>query len=198
MRHSRLADAVCEIDGTPELSASTDHYEPLARERVSGFRISHKHITFDKALIGRTRTADTDDLLQAALVMRAARVAACARSTSSPFPAPVRRRQIEHGDPRLGGESIAECFAQSAARSGSPGAVRASDRAGPLRQQRAITSFNRNWQNRMGSAVKALASPVVVAAPRSRWDCPAGSSGARGMRKHAAHRATGSLFKLFP
>ena len=77
------------------------------------------------------------------------------------------RRQIERPDPRLDGESIADvfrsvggeirrswcgpCFGQG------PDALRAGERA--------ITSFNRNWQNRMGLGGEGyLASPAVVAA----------------------------------
>ena len=77
------------------------------------------------------------------------------------------KRRIERPDPRLGGESIANviravggeirdswcgpCFGQG------PDALQPG--------QRAITSFNRNWQNRMGLGGEGyLASPAVVAA----------------------------------
>ena len=76
-------------------------------------------------------------------------------------------RQIERPDPRLGGESIAEVFRSVG------GEIRQSW-CGPCfgqgpdaleKGQRAITSFNRNWQNRMGLGGEGyLASPVVVAA----------------------------------
>ena len=76
-------------------------------------------------------------------------------------------RQIEQPDARLGGESIAAVL-QSVG-----GEVRQSW-CGPcfgqgpdaLEQgERAITSFNRNWQNRMGLGGEGyLASPAVVAA----------------------------------
>src|SRR5262249_20052959 len=76
-------------------------------------------------------------------------------------------RQIEHPDPRLDGESIAgvfrsvggqirqswcgPCFGQG------PDALHAG--------QRAITSFNPNWQNRMGHRrPRRLATTTVVAA----------------------------------
>ena len=70
-------------------------------------------------------------------------------------------------DPRLGGESIAEVFRSVG------GQIRQSwcgpcfgqgpDALAP--GQRAITSFNRNWQNRMGFGGEGyLASPAVVAA----------------------------------
>ena len=76
-------------------------------------------------------------------------------------------RRIERPDPRLGGESVAgvirsgggeirqswcgPCFGQG------PDALGAGERA--------ITSFNRNWQNRMGVGGEGyLASPAVVAA----------------------------------
>jgi homoaconitase/3-isopropylmalate dehydratase large subunit len=76
-------------------------------------------------------------------------------------------RQIERPDPRLGGESIADVFRSVG------GQIRQSW-CGPCfgqgadalkRGERAITSFNRNWQNRMGVGGEGyLASPAVVAA----------------------------------
>jgi len=76
-------------------------------------------------------------------------------------------RQIEAADSRLAGESIAEVFRSVG------GAIRQSW-CGPcfgqgpdalVAGQRAITSFNRNWQNRMGVGGEGyLASPAVVAA----------------------------------
>ena len=76
-------------------------------------------------------------------------------------------RQIERPDARLGGESIASVFRSVG------GEIRQSW-CGPcfgqgpdalLKGQRAITSFNRNWQNRMGVGGEGyLASPAVVAA----------------------------------
>jgi 3-isopropylmalate/(R)-2-methylmalate dehydratase large subunit len=76
-------------------------------------------------------------------------------------------RQIEQPDARLGGESIADVFRSVG------GDIRQSwcgpcfgqgpDALTP--GQRAITSFNRNWQNRMGLGGEGyLASPAVVAA----------------------------------
>src|SRR5439155_17078743 len=74
---------------------------------------------------------------------------------------------IERPDVRLGGESIAEVFRSVG------GQIRQSW-CGPCfgqgpdalkKGQRAITSFNRNWQNRMGVGGEGyLASPAVVAA----------------------------------
>ncbi len=76
-------------------------------------------------------------------------------------------RQIELGDARLEGESIAQVFRSVG------GEIRQSW-CGPCfgqgpdsltAGQRAITSFNRNWQNRMGLGGEGyLASPAVVAA----------------------------------
>jgi homoaconitase/3-isopropylmalate dehydratase large subunit len=76
-------------------------------------------------------------------------------------------RLIERPDPRLGGESIAGVFRSVG------GAIRQSW-CGPCfgqgpdalhRGERAITSFNRNWQNRMGVGGEGyLASPAIVAA----------------------------------
>ena len=77
------------------------------------------------------------------------------------------KRQIENPDPRLDGESIGNVFRAAG------GEIRQSW-CGPcfgqgpdalVLGQRAITSFNRNWTNRMGVGGEGyLASPAVVAA----------------------------------
>jgi 3-isopropylmalate/(R)-2-methylmalate dehydratase large subunit len=132
--------------------------------------VAREHISFDKAMIGSCTNGSYDDLLQAALVLRAARahgVKTVAREFAI-FPGSGGvGRQIEAADPRLGGESIAEVFRSVG------GQIRQSwcgpcfgqgpDALSP--GQRAITSFNRNWQNRMGLGGEGyLASPAVVAA----------------------------------
>jgi 3-isopropylmalate/(R)-2-methylmalate dehydratase large subunit len=132
--------------------------------------VAREHISFDKAMIGSCTNGSYDDLLQAALVLRAAReqgIKKVAREFAI-FPGSGGvGRQIEAADPRLGGESIAEVFRSVG------GQIRQSwcgpcfgqgpDALSP--GQRAITSFNRNWQNRMGLGGEGyLASPAVVAA----------------------------------
>jgi len=132
--------------------------------------VARERITFDKAMIGSCTNGSYDDLLSAALVIRAARAQGLARSTTPFVIFPGSGgvgRQIETADPRLGGESIAEVFR------GVGGEIRASW-CGPCfgqgpdalsKGERAITSFNRNWQNRMGLGGEGyLASPSVVAA----------------------------------
>jgi 3-isopropylmalate/(R)-2-methylmalate dehydratase large subunit len=134
--------------------------EDVARERIQ----------FDKALIGSCTNGSYDDLLQAALVIYHARVQGLrtAARTFVVFPGSGGvARQIEQPDSRLGGESIAEVFRSIG------GQIRASW-CGPCfgqgpdalaKGERAITSFNRNWQNRMGLGGEGyLASPAVVAA----------------------------------
>jgi 3-isopropylmalate/(R)-2-methylmalate dehydratase large subunit len=132
--------------------------------------VARERLTFDKALIGSCTNGSYDDLLQAALVIHRARAAGATRAarTFVVFPGSGGvARQIERADPRLDGESIAgvfrsvggeirqswcgPCFGQG------PDALHAGERA--------ITSFNRNWQNRMGVGGEGyLASPAVVAA----------------------------------
>jgi 3-isopropylmalate/(R)-2-methylmalate dehydratase large subunit len=132
--------------------------------------VARERLTFDKALIGSCTNGSYDDLLQAALVLRAAREQGFRRVARdfAIFPGSGGvGRQIETPDPRLGGESIAEVFRAAG------GQIRQSW-CGPCfgqgpdaltRGQRAITSFNRNWQNRMGLGGEGyLASPAVVAA----------------------------------
>jgi 3-isopropylmalate/(R)-2-methylmalate dehydratase large subunit len=132
--------------------------------------VARERLTFDKAMIGSCTNGGYDDLLTAALVVRAARKqgAAHAEKPFVIFPGSGGvRAQIEHPDPRLDGESIADVFRSAG------GEIRQSW-CGPcfgqgpdalVKGQRAITSFNRNWQNRMGLGGEGyLASPAVVAA----------------------------------
>jgi 3-isopropylmalate/(R)-2-methylmalate dehydratase large subunit len=136
---------------------------------VPADEIAGERIRFDKAFIGSCTNGSYDDLLQAALVIRRARDAGFRKS---PVPLIVFpgsggvKRLIETPDSRLGGVSVADimrsigaeireswcgpCFGQG------PDALK--------RGERAITSFNRNWQNRMGVGGEGyLASPSVVA-----------------------------------
>jgi 3-isopropylmalate/(R)-2-methylmalate dehydratase large subunit len=166
------ADARYEIDETLDLSG----IEPMIAKPFSpgnaypAEEVARERIPFDKALIGSCTNGSYDDLLQAALVLRAARARGAKRVSRqlTIFPGSGGvRRQIEAPDPRLGGESIAEVFRSVG------GEIRQSwcgpcfgqgpDALTP--GQRAITSFNRNWQNRMGVGGEGyLASPAVVAA----------------------------------
>jgi 3-isopropylmalate/(R)-2-methylmalate dehydratase large subunit len=132
--------------------------------------VARERLTFDKALIGSCTNGSYDDLLQAALVLRAAREKGFDRvaSTLAIFPGSGGvGRLVEAPDPRLGGESIAQVLRAAG------GEIRQSW-CGPCfgqgpdslkKGERAITSFNRNWQNRMGLGGEGyLASPAVVAA----------------------------------
>jgi 3-isopropylmalate/(R)-2-methylmalate dehydratase large subunit len=165
------ADARYEIDETLVLS---DVAPMIAKPFSPGNafpadQVARERITFDKALIGSCTNGSYDDLLQAALVLRAAREQGFTRvaRTLAIFPGSGGvGRQIESADPRLAGESIAEVFRSIG------GEIRRSW-CGPCfgqgpdaltKGQRAITSFNRNWQNRMGVGGEGyLASPAVVA-----------------------------------
>ena len=132
--------------------------------------VARERITFDKAMIGSCTNGSYDDLLQAAFVLRAAREQGVKKVEHefAIFPGSGGvGKQIETPDPRLGGESIAGVFRSVG------GEIRQSwcgpcfgqgpDSLSP--GQRAITSFNRNWQNRMGLGGEGyLASPAVVAA----------------------------------
>jgi aconitate hydratase len=77
-------------------------------EEVAGERI-----TFDKAMIGSCTNGGYDDLLSAALVLKAARARGLVKAAKEfvIFPGSGGvKRQIEQPDPRLDGESIAEVF----------------------------------------------------------------------------------------
>ena len=166
------AEAIFDIDEELKLS---DVDAMIAKPFSPGnaFRaedVARERITFDKAMIGSCTNGSYDDLLSAALVLIAARRQGVKKAAREfvVFPGSGGvKHQIEQPDPRLGGESIADvfrsvggqirhswcgpCFGQG------PDALTAG--------QRAITSFNRNWQNRMGLGGEGyLASPSVVAA----------------------------------
>jgi homoaconitase/3-isopropylmalate dehydratase large subunit len=131
--------------------------------------VAHERITFDKALIGSCTNGSYDDLLQAAFVLYGARRSGMTKAARELVVFPGSggvARQIERPDPRLGGESIAQVFRSVG------GEIRQSwcgpcfgqgpDALQP--GQLAITSFNRNWQNRMGVGGEGyLASPAIVA-----------------------------------
>jgi len=132
--------------------------------------VAKERIGFDKAYIGSCTNGSYDDLLQAALVLRAAKTIGLTKAAKDfvVFPGSGGvARMIEAQEPRLGGASVADVLR------GAGGKIRDSwcgpcfgqgpDALAP--GQRAITSFNRNWQNRMGLGGEGyLASPAVVAA----------------------------------
>jgi 3-isopropylmalate/(R)-2-methylmalate dehydratase large subunit len=165
------ADALYEIDETLNLR---DVQPMIAKPFSPGNAfpaedVARERIGFDKALIGSCTNGSYDDLLTAALVIRAARSRGMDRVTKELVIFPGSGGvgfAIERPDARLRGESIAEVFRSVG------GQIRESwcgpcfgqgpDALGP--GQRAITSFNRNWQNRMGVGGEGyLASPAVVA-----------------------------------
>ena len=132
--------------------------------------VAAERIGFDRAYIGSCTNGSYGDLLAAAQVIRAARETGRERAREKfvIFPGSGGvRRGIEQPEARLGGEPIAEVLRSVG------GEIRASW-CGPCFGQgedalrpgmRAITSFNRNWANRMGRGGEGyLASPAVVAA----------------------------------
>ncbi len=156
-----VLDDVTPLIAKPFSPGNAFPAEEVARERL----------TFHKALIGSCTNGGYDDLLHAALVVQAAvqrgvdRVAEGVEFVVFPGSGRVKR-EIENPDPRLAGRSIAEVFRAVG------GEIRQSW-CGPCFGQgpdslepgeKAITSFNRNWQNRMGVGGEGyLASPAVVA-----------------------------------
>jgi 3-isopropylmalate/(R)-2-methylmalate dehydratase large subunit len=164
-------DARFEIDETLDLSEVV----PLIAKPFSpanaypAAEVARDHVTFDKAFIGSCTNGGYGDLLEAALVLRAARAKGASRATKEfvIFPGSGGvKRDIEKSDPRLGGESIASVFRTA-------GAEIRESWCGPCfgqgpdalkKGESAITSFNRNWANRMGvGGLGYLASPAVVA-----------------------------------
>ncbi|HEU4693156.1 MAG TPA: aconitase family protein [Vicinamibacterales bacterium] len=132
--------------------------------------VARERLQFDKALIGSCTNGSYDDLLQAALVLFHARRGGTEKAVRPLVVFPGSggvARLIERPDARLSGESIAAVFRRAG------GEIRQSW-CGPCFGQgpdalrpgeRAITTFNRNWQNRMGVGGEGyLASPAIVAA----------------------------------
>ena len=130
--------------------------------------VARERITFDKAFIGSCTNGSYDDLLQAALVAKRALESGFHRSLVPLIVFPGSggvKRMIEQPDQRLAGDSVAAVLR-------SVGAQIRDSWCGPCfgqgpdalkRGERAITSFNRNWQNRMGVGGEGyLASPAVV------------------------------------
>jgi len=113
-----------------------------------------ERITTEKAMIGSCTKGSYDD---------------CRPRSSSGTCAP-RAPRAWHRTPRSAFSAANRspaCSVRPAERFASRGAVHASVRAPAAlpRGQRAITPFNRNWQNRMGLGGEGyLASPAVVAA----------------------------------
>ena len=131
--------------------------------------MAQEKLVFDKAFIGSCTNGGYDDLLAAALVIRAGRDKGFEKAprTFVVFPGSGGvKRDIENPEPRLGGESVAATLR-------SVGAEIRDSWCGPCfgqgpdalkKGEVAITSFNRNWQNRMGvGGLGYLASPAVVA-----------------------------------
>src|SRR5258705_9623212 len=166
------ADARYEIDEVLDLSEVV----PLIAKPFSpgnafpADEVAREHIAFDKAFIGSCTNGGYGDLLEAALVLRAARDKGATHAANEfvIFPGSgAVKKDIERTDARLGGESIADVFRSVG------GQIRESW-CGPCfgqgpdalaKGQTAITSFNRNWANRMGvGGLGYLASPAVVAA----------------------------------
>ena len=168
------ADARYEIDEAFDLA----EVQPMVAKPYSPgnaypvAEVARERIVFDKAMIGSCTNGSYEDLLGAALLLRAAKEKGAGKVADGRvllvYPGSGQvKKLIENPDPRLGGESIADtlrgagalireswcgpCFGQG------PDALTAG--------QKAITSFNRNWQNRMGLGGEGyLASPQIVAA----------------------------------
>ena len=160
-----------DIDETLDLSELIPYVaKPFAPGNAfPADEVATEKLAFDKAMIGSCTNGGYDDLLEAALVIRAGREKGYEKAPKDfvVFPGSGGvKRDIENPEPRLGGDSIASvlrsvggqireswcgpCFGQG------PDALK--------KGQVAITSFNRNWQNRMGvGGLGYLASPAVVA-----------------------------------
>jgi 3-isopropylmalate/(R)-2-methylmalate dehydratase large subunit len=172
--YPRFAPGAAATYAIDETMALTDVMPMIAKPFSPGNafpaeEVARERLTFDKAMIGSCTNGSYDDLLAAALVVRAARGGGSVRVATELVVFPGSGGvgfQIERPDPRLGGESIAEVFRSVGGQIRQswcgPGFGQGPDSL--QKGQRAITSFNRNWQNRMGVGGEGyLASPAVVA-----------------------------------
>lgn len=166
------ANALYELDEVLDLS---DVVPMIAKPYSPGnahpaVDVARERLRFDKAFIGSCTNGSYEDLLQAARVIRAARKNGHGRAATEfvVFPGSGGvKRLIEKQEPRLEGESVADVLRSAGAKIREswcgPCFGQGPDALQP--GQRAITSFNRNWQNRMGVGGEGyLASPAVVAA----------------------------------
>lgn len=164
-------DVAWEIDEELDLS----QVEPLIAKPFSpanalpASEIARERLAFDKAFIGSCTNGGYSDLLEAALVIKAARAKGATKALREfvVFPGSGGvKKDIERTDPRLGGESIADVFRTAGAqiRESWCGPCFGQGPDALAKGQTAITSFNRNWANRMGvGGLGYLASPAVVA-----------------------------------
>ena len=164
-------DARFELDETLDLS---DVVPLIAKpfspaNAVPAAEVARERIVFDKAFIGSCTNGGYGDLLEAALVLKAARTKGAQRASKELVVFPGSggvKRDIERSDPRLGGESIADVFRAAGAeiRESWCGPCFGQGPDALAKGETAITSFNRNWANRMGvGGLGYLASPAVVA-----------------------------------
>ena len=178
IRRSRRAPTrVYEIDETIDLAGVT----PMIAKPFSpgnafpAEEVARERLTFDKAMIGSCTNGSYDDLLTAALVIRAAREQGAAQARDR-----VRRsfpgsggvgRQIERPDPRLGGESIARGVPIGRRRD-PPVVVRPLLRPGPGRARARASARSRRstatGRTAWASAAKAI-SPARPSSPPRRW-----------------------------
>ena len=164
-------DARFELDETLDLSEVVPLIaKPFSpANAVPAAEVARERIVFDKAFIGSCTNGGYGDLLEAALVLRAARTKGAQRASKEfvVFPGSGGvKRDIERSDPRLGGESIADVFRAAGAeiRESWCGPCFGQGPDALAKGETAITSFNRNWANRMGvGGLGYLASPAVVA-----------------------------------
>lgn len=131
--------------------------------------IARERISFAKALIGSCTNGSYADLLQAAMIIRAARERGVTHTSAPLIVLPGSRAvasQIERPESRLGGDSVAGVLRSVSAqiRDSWCGPCLGQGPDALTRGERAITTFNRNWQNRMGVGGEGyLASPAIVA-----------------------------------
>ena len=163
------ARAVYEID---ETIALTEVVPMIAKPFSPGNafaaeEVAREHLTFDKAFIGSCTNGSYDDLLAAALVVRAARARGISRAATEFVVFPVRAAWAGRSSGRTrvwAASRLPRCSARSADRSGNRGAGRASARD-PTRSRRASARSRRSTAT--GRTAWASAAKATSRAPRS-------------------------------
>ena len=164
--------------------------------------VARERLTFDKAMIGSCTNGSYDDLLSAALVVRAARAHGATQTATEFVVFPGSGgvgRQIEQPDPRLGGESIAEVFrsvggeiravvVRSVLRAGARRARRRAARDHVVQSQLAEPHGPR--RRRLSGEPRVVAASALVGymAPPSELGLDVGSRGVRRLDPRAGSR----------
>lgn len=138
---------------------------------INVYDIMKQRIKFQKAMIGSCTNGGYTDLYQAALILYLASMKGykyISKCNLIIYPgSKTVRHKITYPDKQLGNQSILDIFCMFGAKVREPwcGPCFGQGEDALKEGEVAVTTFNRNWQNRMGrGGAGYLASPIIVAA----------------------------------